>query len=147
MRTTIVGLCVFATAMLVPLNRIKAQARLGLGIQNGQVRNFYFAIGDYYRAPVREVVVVRDSGIPEDEIITSVNARWMRDRCGFSVPDVARWRSHGESFRSIYGRFRSNHGRGWQERGEAERGCKERGGDDGEHGNHHGNHRGRDHDD
>jgi len=178
MRTTIVGLCVFAAAILVPSNRTEAQARLGLDIQNGEVRNFYFAIGDYYRVPVREIVVVRDRGIPEDEIpvvyyiarhseyepseiaqmrlegeswidisarcgvgpdaysadgygvsgppygnaygyykhqgrhgwkrsylsdddiITSVNARWMRDRCGFSAPEVIRWRSHGESFRS-----------------------------------------------
>ena len=219
MRVIITGICVLAAAVLIPLDGTQAQARIGLDIQNGEVRNFFLAIGEYYSAPVGEIEVVREQGIPEDEvpvvycvarysgyepadiaqmrlngdswmdisarcgvgpgvysvdgyrasgppygnaygyykhrgrpgwgrtyysdndIITSVNARWMHERYGCSAPDVVRWRSHGESFRSIYGRFRSNHGRG----------SDERSGNDGEHGNphgnHHGNHGGRDNDD
>jgi len=34
----------------------------------GQIGNFYFAVGDYYRLPQREVVVIHERHIPDPEI-------------------------------------------------------------------------------
>jgi hypothetical protein len=45
-----------------------SQAQMGFSVTNGNLDNFYFAIGGYYHVPNRQVVVVHDYGIPDEEI-------------------------------------------------------------------------------
>ena len=41
---------------------------VGATIVDGNIRNFYLAIGEYYRVPEREVVLIRDRHIPHHEV-------------------------------------------------------------------------------
>src|SRR5262249_37390391 len=45
-----------------------AQTQLGFNFANGNLQSFYFAIGGYYHIPDRQVVVVHNYGIPDEEI-------------------------------------------------------------------------------
>ncbi len=46
----------------------QADVNVGLNIQDGEVRSFYLAVGDYYGVPERSLVVVRERHIPDDEV-------------------------------------------------------------------------------
>jgi len=45
----------------------RADVNVGLSIQDGEVRSFYLAVGDYYGVPERSLVVVRERHIPARE--------------------------------------------------------------------------------
>jgi hypothetical protein len=45
-----------------------AQVQAGAVFSGDGLRNFYFAIGNYYQVPEREVVVVRERALPPDEV-------------------------------------------------------------------------------
>jgi hypothetical protein len=47
---------------------VDAQVQFGISAGSGGVNSFYLAIGDYYRVPEREIVVVRERRIPDEEI-------------------------------------------------------------------------------
>jgi hypothetical protein len=207
MRTSIFAIAIFTMALLASPDRSGAQTRMGLDIRNGRVDNFYVAIGDYYRVPTREITVVHERGIVEDEIpvvyfiarhsgrdpqtivamrlrgdswvdisnrcgvstdayylnesgvsgppfgnayghykhgrgrragfsdndiVTSVNVHWMKDRYGWSAPEVIKYRSSGESFASIHEKFRSRGDRDENDQGHGH-------GNGRGHGNGHGN--------
>ena len=59
-----------AALFLLPAMPAAAQSvSTGISISNGELRNFYFAIGDYYRVPESRVVYVRDHyRMPDEEI-------------------------------------------------------------------------------
>jgi len=48
----------------------QARAGMDLGISIGEegVRSFYLSVGDYYRVPQREVIIIRERGIPYEEM-------------------------------------------------------------------------------
>ena len=46
----------------------QADVNVGLSIQDGEVRSFYLAVGDYYNVPERTLVVVSERNIPDDEV-------------------------------------------------------------------------------
>ncbi|OGC85907.1 MAG: hypothetical protein A2V73_08120 [candidate division Zixibacteria bacterium RBG_19FT_COMBO_42_43] len=46
----------------------RADVNVGLSIQDGEVRSFYLAVGDYYGVPERSLIVVRERHIPDDEV-------------------------------------------------------------------------------
>jgi hypothetical protein len=59
-----------AALFLLPAIPAAAQSvSTGISISNGELRNFYVAIGDYYRVPESRVVYVRDHyRMPDEEI-------------------------------------------------------------------------------
>jgi hypothetical protein len=46
----------------------QTQWNLGVSIGNEGVNGFHFSVGEYYRVPEREVLVVRKRGIPDEEL-------------------------------------------------------------------------------
>lgn len=50
------------------LSNAQAQVDIGVSIGSEGLRSFYMAIGDYYRVPHRDVIVIRDRHIPDAEI-------------------------------------------------------------------------------
>ncbi len=66
-RLTILGMLVLAFAVSVPAYG-SSNVDLGVSIGPEGLRGFYLGISNYYRVPEREVIVVRDRGIPHDEI-------------------------------------------------------------------------------
>jgi hypothetical protein len=50
-----------------PIPQAEAGAELGISIgEEGQegLSSFYLSVGDYYRVPQREVIIIRERGIP-----------------------------------------------------------------------------------
>lgn len=56
--------------MLSAVIPVHADNRVDVGatIVDGNIRNFYLAIGEYYRVPEREVIVIRERHIPDHEV-------------------------------------------------------------------------------
>ncbi len=44
------------------------QWNLGVSVGNEGLNGFYFSVGEYYRVPEKEVLVVRKRGIPDEEL-------------------------------------------------------------------------------
>ncbi len=79
----------------------KSQGQMGISVQNGQLQSFYFALGDYYSVPQREVVVIHDQGIRDDEIpVVLFIARHSR----YQPDEIIRMRHDGYSWVDISGR-------------------------------------------
>jgi hypothetical protein len=49
---------------------VHAQPQVDIGVSIGEegIKGFYFAISKYFRVPEREVVVIRERRIPDEEI-------------------------------------------------------------------------------
>lgn len=47
---------------------LEAQVQAGAAFSGDGLRSFYFAIGNYYQVPEREVVLVRERALPPDEV-------------------------------------------------------------------------------
>lgn len=67
MRLPVILLALMLSAVTVP---VQADNRVDVGasIVDGNIRNFYLAIGEYYRVPEREVIVIRERHIPHHEV-------------------------------------------------------------------------------
>lgn len=48
--------------------RAESQVDVGISIGEEGLKGFYLSVGEYYRIPQREVVVIRERGIPPDEL-------------------------------------------------------------------------------
>jgi len=56
-----------AAFMALPLTA-GADFRLGVSLNNGGLNGFYFAVGEYNRVQPRQVVVIKQRGIPDEEL-------------------------------------------------------------------------------
>lgn len=61
---------IFFALMLSAVMPVQADNRVDVGatIVDGNIRNFYLAIGEYYRVPERKVMVIRERHIPDIEV-------------------------------------------------------------------------------
>ncbi len=50
------------------LDNVRAQVSIGVKADEGGIKEFYLAIGDHYKAPEKEVLIVRKRGIPDDDL-------------------------------------------------------------------------------
>jgi hypothetical protein len=57
-----------AFIFLSPISNSEAAVDLGVSIGDEGLRGFYLAVGDYYRVPEREVIIVKERHIPDEEI-------------------------------------------------------------------------------
>ena len=68
MRTRTVFLITAFLLVSIGLSDVFAQVQIGATITDEGLKGFYVAIGEYYRVPEREVIVIRERKIPDDEI-------------------------------------------------------------------------------
>ncbi len=94
MRSIVVGLIM----MLYPVSQGLGQARFGFSLNDGQLDNFYLAIGNFYHVPAREVVVVRDYGLPEEDIPTVF---FISSHSRYEPAVIARMRYEGDDWVDI----------------------------------------------
>ena len=66
MNTTMV--CLMFTTFGISTLSLAAQVQAGAVFSGDGLRSFYFAIGNYYQVPEREVDLVRDRALPPDEV-------------------------------------------------------------------------------
>ncbi len=60
-------LMVAVILLLSARTNMLGQTQMGISIADGQVRNFYLSMGQYYHAPEQELVIVRERHIPDEE--------------------------------------------------------------------------------
>lgn len=67
MRRTFLFLVIMA-ALVCPLARAQSRVSASISIGDQGLRGFYLGIGNYYHVPERQVMVVRERSIPDDEL-------------------------------------------------------------------------------
>jgi len=60
------SLIIILQSSLVP--KSEASVELGISIGDEGLRSFYLAVGDYYKVPQRDVIIVSERGIPYEEV-------------------------------------------------------------------------------
>ncbi|MGE5027413.1 MAG: hypothetical protein ACM3JK_02970 [Betaproteobacteria bacterium] len=68
MRSLIILLALAVLSAGAPAAQAQSRMDLGATIVNGDLRGFYLSLGEYYRVPEREVMVIRDRHIPDYDI-------------------------------------------------------------------------------
>lgn len=68
MRFTIALLTLAVLSFTAPLAHSDSRMNIGASFSNGDMNSFYFALGDYYRVPEREVMFIRERRIPDYDI-------------------------------------------------------------------------------
>lgn len=68
MRPILIPFAFAAWLLAAPAGPAKADMSAGISFDDDGLRSFYLAVGDFYRVPEREVIVVRERTIPDDEL-------------------------------------------------------------------------------
>ena len=68
MRNLILVLIFICLFVFVAVCANATQVNMGVSIGEEGLRGFYLAVGDYYRVPEREVIIIRERRIPDEEI-------------------------------------------------------------------------------
>ena len=95
---------IFLALMLSALMPAQADNRVDVGatIADGNLRNFYLAIGEYYRVPEREVTVIRERHIPNHEVPVVL---YIAQRAHVEPGSIVDLRLKGQSWMDITLRF------------------------------------------
>ena len=80
-----------------------AQVEMGVSMTEEGLKGFYLAIGDHYKVPQKEVVIVRERRIPDEEIPVVF---FIAKRAGKSRATVIELRLSGKSWMEIAFHFR-----------------------------------------
>jgi hypothetical protein len=76
----------------------RAEVNVAVSANSNGVQSFYLGIGDYYHVPEREVIVVRDRHIPDDEIPVVF---FLASRSGVAPSVIIEQRLSGRSWMDI----------------------------------------------
>jgi hypothetical protein len=99
--------CLTAILLVALSSAAFAGERVSVGVSIGDegIRSFHIAIGEYYRVPEQQVVVVQQRRIPEDEIpVVMFVSKWGRAR----TEDVINLRLGGRSWADIFVQYHIN---------------------------------------
>jgi hypothetical protein len=98
MRIIKIGILLLPTMLLMGFSLSQGQTRFGVSFSHGRLRSFDFATSNYYHFPPRDVVWVREHGIPENEIpVVFYIARYS----GWEPMTIVRMRLNGLSWGDI----------------------------------------------
>ncbi|UCE24093.1 MAG: hypothetical protein JSU74_12475, partial [Candidatus Zixiibacteriota bacterium] len=63
-------ICSGLVCLTILLSAGKAQASIdaALSIEDGRISSFYLAIGDHYRVPEKEIIIVKKKEISDDDL-------------------------------------------------------------------------------
>ncbi len=95
-------LIVISTLLVCPIAKTDASFDIGVSIGDEGLRGFYLSVGDYYRVPEREVVIVRERGIPAQEIPVVL---FIAKRVNVAPTTIINLRLGGSSWLNIMLRF------------------------------------------
>jgi len=65
-RATLIAAALVSAIAICP--SVRAQVEMGVSIGEEGVRGFYLTVGQYFKRPEREVIVVRERGLSDEEI-------------------------------------------------------------------------------
>ncbi|HEX2869213.1 MAG TPA: hypothetical protein VHO03_19375 [Ignavibacteriales bacterium] len=89
---------ILALSLFTAINLNAQQIDAGISFGRGGLNSFYMSIGNYFRVPEREVVVVRERRIPDEEIPVVF---YIAQRAGVSYRDVIGCRQRGMSWMDV----------------------------------------------
>jgi hypothetical protein len=92
----------FLTGVMLPQTS-KGQVDMGISIGQEGIQGFYLTVGRYFGKPEREVVVVRERGLPEEEIPV---AFFIAERASVAPGVIIDLRLGGMRWIEICGRYR-----------------------------------------
>jgi hypothetical protein len=89
----------FALSLIIGFaGNTRADVNIGLSADESGIRNFYLAIGDHYKQPEKEIVVVRKRGVPDEELPVVF---YLASRAGVSPAAIIKLRLGGKSWMDI----------------------------------------------
>lgn len=68
MRRVMIFLALIMLPLFGPMDRARAQVDIGMSIGQEGLKGFYLGVGEYFRVPQREVIIIRERHIPVEEI-------------------------------------------------------------------------------
>ena len=68
MRKVILSVALAALIWCLPTHEVSADVSLGVSLDQDGLKGFYLAIGEHYKVPETEVVVVRQKNVPDEEL-------------------------------------------------------------------------------
>ncbi len=80
----------------------RADLDVGLSIGDGGIKGFYLAIGEHYRVPEKQIVVVREKKIPDEELPVLF---FLSQRAGVAPDVIIKLRLGGKSWMEISTHF------------------------------------------
>ncbi len=89
-KISVLVLMVYALYFMFFTN-VNATVSIGMTVTNDGLKNFYFSIGEFYRVPEREVIVVRQQGIPDEELAVVF---FLATRAKVPPAQIIKWRMH-----------------------------------------------------
>jgi hypothetical protein len=98
MRTKLTFLISLLLLVSGPLFNARADVNVGVRADESGIKEFYLAIGDHYGAPEKEVVMVRERGIPDDDLPV---VYFIARRAGVPPIAVIKLRLEGRSWMDI----------------------------------------------
>jgi hypothetical protein len=101
MRRILVSICFLF--LLLFSGRAQAAVDIGVSVGDEGIRSFYLAVGDYYRVPEREIIIIRERRVPDDEIPVVL---FIAHRVGVAPAVIIDLRLGGISWMDIIVRYR-----------------------------------------
>lgn len=80
------------------LSSPRADVNIGVSADETGIKQFYLAIGDYYKQPEKEIIVVRERGIPDEDLPVVF---YLASRTGISPEAIIKLRLGGNSWMDI----------------------------------------------
>ncbi len=91
-------LIAIASLIWIPIGVASADVNVGLSANENGISEFHFAVGEFYHVPQKEVVVVRERQIPDDQLPVVF---FIADRAHVSPAAIVDMRLHGDSWMDI----------------------------------------------
>lgn len=70
---------------------VNAAVSIGMTVTDDGLKNFYFSIGEFFKIPEKEVIVVRQHGIPDEEISVVF---FLAGKANVPPGQIIKWRIH-----------------------------------------------------
>ena len=83
-------------------NQCRADVDIGLSIGDGGIKGFYLAIGEHYKVPQKQIVVIRERKIPDEELAVVF---FLAQRAEVAHGVVIKLRLGGKSWMEISAHF------------------------------------------
>ncbi len=100
---TITVLVLLTLLVLWPAgNQCRADVDIGLSIGDGGIKGFYLAIGEHYKVPQKQIVVVRERKIPDEELAVVF---FLSQRTRVAPEIIIKFRLGGKSWMEISAHF------------------------------------------
>lgn len=94
--------CTLLIALLWAAGSTWAGIDAALSIEDGRISSFYLAIGDHYRVPEKEIIVVKKRTIPDDEVAVVF---YLSSRTGVAPSVIVDLRLGGMTWMEITSRY------------------------------------------